>query len=201
MPGHGKGKARGQSGGPPDPLEWRIKYLVDPALIKKHGAAKLRKMALEYYQENGEEMPGVHMIGEWRNPLSHNEDHANWKNSDDEDGGLDGFFETIHGAMTAALALDPSEVKVHGQKTRPKKPAPVKVYKDLIDQSIRRQAMQTYHAALRKIRDKHPSWRIERAREQYRADRDRAKESKRKKQPIGKQMAQIVRKRRRQNGT
>jgi hypothetical protein len=62
-----------------------------------------RERALEYYEENGEEMPGVKMRAQWRNPDNKNPKHASWKFTDDPGQSLDAFFGTIKPALAKAL--------------------------------------------------------------------------------------------------
>jgi hypothetical protein len=129
MPGKGKGKSRGKSRGRKigERLEWRISYAIKRSLLKKDSAENIRQQALEYYEENGEEMPGVKMRAQWRNPNNRNPLHASWKYSDDPGHSLDAFFETISPALGKALnsrhkpvRVLPGGVKViKGKKVKP----------------------------------------------------------------------------------
>lgn len=105
MPGKGKGKARGKSRGRKlsERLEWRITYAFSKRLLKNNTPAELRQRALEYWEENGEVMPGVRMRGQWRNPNNRKPQHRAWKYSDDSGHSLEAFFDTIRPALAKAL--------------------------------------------------------------------------------------------------
>jgi hypothetical protein len=133
------------AGRKPAALESQLVFVIDKALLKKYTVPEIRQKALEYFDEHGEEMDGVHMIGRWRNPDDPNPRHANWKTSDDEDQSLEDFFATIHGSMEDALAHVPEGV--------PANP--------------RADAMKRYHEAVRAIREKHPRYTYARARKAY----------------------------------
>lgn len=104
MPGRGKGKARGKSRGRKigERLEWRITYKISKRLLKNSTAQEVRDRAVDYYAENGEEMPGVQMIAQWRNPNNRKPQHRAWKYTTDSDQSLDAFFETIGPALVKA---------------------------------------------------------------------------------------------------
>jgi hypothetical protein len=96
-----RGKSRGRKIS--ERLEWRISYAISKRLLKNNTPEAIRKRALEYYEENGEEMPGVKMRAQWRNPKNKNPKHAAWKYTSDPGHSLDAFFETIKPALAKAL--------------------------------------------------------------------------------------------------
>lgn len=106
MPGKGKGRARGKSRGRKigERLEWQISFGFSKKLLKDHTPTELRRQALEYWEENEAVMPGVKIVGKWRNPNNKNPRHAAWKYSTDSDQSLEGFFTTIRPALRKALA-------------------------------------------------------------------------------------------------
>jgi hypothetical protein len=115
MPGKGKGRARGKSRGRhiSERLEWQISFGFSKRLLAKNTPAELRRQALEYWEEYEEVMPGVKIIGKWRNPNNKNPRHAAWKYSTDSDQSIEGFFTTIRPALRKALARSRGPVPVH----------------------------------------------------------------------------------------
>ena len=169
MPGKWKGRARGKSRGKgkSERLVSKVRYQISRRLLETDSAENIRARALEYFEEHGEEMPGVHMIGLWKNPDNRNPKHANWKSSDDADQSLAGFFNTIHGAMQKARA-HAGPVK----ERTPRKPITEEA------RQSRSTAMSAYHTRLREIAEEHPSWRHEKVRAEYRKQRDRKRKRK-----------------------
>jgi hypothetical protein len=114
MPGKGKGKSRGKSRGRKisERLEWQISFAIKKSLLKERSAAEIRREALEYFRDTGEELDGVKIRGKWRNPDNKNPKHRAWKFSDDGDQSLEGFFRTIRPALRKALATRHKPVRV-----------------------------------------------------------------------------------------
>jgi hypothetical protein len=169
MPGKGKGKSRGKSRGKrkkSERLEWKISYKISPALLRSTGATpfQLRRQALLHFQATRRQMPGVHIVVKWRNPDNTNPRHSNWKSTEDANQELRGFpdaltaaFGTLHGSLEEALSIEPEETRERKERR------PVQ-----IPTATRSERMKTYHAEVREIRAQHPSWRLEKARAEYR---------------------------------
>jgi hypothetical protein len=181
MPGKGKGKARGKSRGKSkgkrksESLQWKVKYRFTARYLRETGQtpAEARIAALKYFEENGEELPGTHIIVSWRNKNNKNPLHANWKTSDDQGqslGGPKGAFATLHGSMNRALHTPFREVS---GTTPPAAPGPGRAARETFE--TRSNAMKQYHSELRAIAGKHPSWRHDRVRAEYRKKRGRRK--------------------------
>ncbi len=79
-------------------LEWKLRYRMDR---EQHPdpkkAAGLMRAAKEYFLEDGDPdaIPGIHVVGLWRNPDNKNALHRQWKTSDDPDQSVSGFIKTI----------------------------------------------------------------------------------------------------------
>ncbi len=96
-------------------LERRIRYRISPKLAAQwngvlcilcHGING--RAALQHFRSHGEEMKGVHIIQEWRNPDNKNPKHRAWKTSDDDGQTLEKAFATLHGSMQTALDYEPA---------------------------------------------------------------------------------------------
>ncbi len=91
-------------------LERRIRYRISPKLAAQWNGdlAGIRRAALQHFRSHGEEMKGVHIIQEWRNPDNKNPKHRAWKTSDDDGQTLEKAFATLHGSMQTALDYEPA---------------------------------------------------------------------------------------------
>lgn len=138
-----------------DLLEVRLKFKVSRRL---YPTPELRDEAVnrarQHFIATGQEIEGVQVIGEWRNPLR---SVNSWKSTEDTGQSLGGFHDSLNigSSNLGYKLLDAEEPVFYG-------PGP------LPPESIRSSAMKLYHAAVRAILGKHPKWSYARGRKSYR---------------------------------
>jgi hypothetical protein len=96
-------------------LVWKLGGRVAVRVLRGRSPEAVLRAAWDRYLSEGEETPGVHLIGSWRNPNNKNPKHSNWKTSDDEGQSLEGFFGTIAQRVGATSAED---VNFHAASAR-----------------------------------------------------------------------------------
>lgn len=165
-----KGKKRKKS----EPLEWQTKYKIARRLLKDRSKEEVIADAIAYFLEEGEEMPGVHIIGRWRNPENKNPKHRNWKTSDDSGQSLQGYFDTIIQRVGGLDRMGGGAGRKAG-RSRPTgrpvgKPQAAPRRKTKTPQKPSRSApMVAYHKAVKAIQKGNPELNYRQARAAYRA--------------------------------
>lgn len=138
-------------------LDWQLKFYVVPAKHKDLQAAISR--AREHFFETGKSIPGVKIVGRWRNPDNKNPLHADWKSTEDPGQSLKAFHKTLHGvrgAFRSGVGYDGTAI--------PHKPA---------QRTTRVHAMQKYHSELRRIQGARRGMTYKQARHLYRMAHER----------------------------
>jgi hypothetical protein len=173
----GKRGSRGKSKGKREPIRWELGASIDSkvwGVLNTEERRQLLHQAASHAIRTGEELPGVQLIGRWRNPENKNPLHSNWK-STQMDGqqltGPKGFFATIHGARYRyqnynGPVREPLQRKPMGTAKRAVAPAPA-----LGPPTKRSAAQSAYQGQLRAIREQHPKWNQKRVQEKYRAQK------------------------------
>lgn len=144
-------------------LEAQLKFFVSRSM---YPTAKERDEAIAearaHFIETGEEIPGVRIVGRFRNPDRRNPVRAQWKTTEDPGQSLQDFYKTLNvGTSSLGDRLGSVSPRAVRRIQLERLPAP--------SLSMRRSsAMRLYHAAVRKIALKHPKWTYARARREYR---------------------------------
>lgn len=117
-------------------IQSQVRYVVDKRKFRKpHTAAAAIVRAKNQFVKTGESIPGVKIIGFWRNPDRRNP--GPWKNTEQPGQSLKDFWDTLYqvrGVLkgTADRKDDLPEINAPGRSG----------------------ALKTYHSRVRSIRDK-----------------------------------------------
>lgn len=77
-------------------LQYQLTFIVSrKAAATREEAEELKARARKHFLRTGKEMQGVTIKARWRNPDNRNEQHANWKTTDDPGQSLYEFWRSL----------------------------------------------------------------------------------------------------------
>jgi hypothetical protein len=86
----------------PERLQWQLSYHVDVDKLQIRGDMPVQvavnaavEAARAHFMATGHSIPGVKIVGRWRNPDNRNPRHADWKTTEDSGQSLSGFWQTL----------------------------------------------------------------------------------------------------------